>query len=251
MTAGDDSLRVMNIVHMDQLASSLRTRTGVTITPLASLQDVFVSENRCQSLTAAFRRQQQAPSISELIRLGFEPHFARLVPAELPRMVSPATGNGHSTSGEWSVTTVETTVPNGAVMSFHALVQYALDQGVMQLGAVGSPLNPFLVYDTGRAHFFVCLEGDGDPMDIARHTLPADSVPSDACALVIDTPITLTDGKKTDAIIVMASGRGMPEGETWAQAYRPKGLFQSFEALPFRQNVATSLSLFDAADANV
>ena len=95
VTAGDDSLRVINIVtelsdgtfvwsstaeqrcdipphlqiayvapetavdalmvaHKDQLASSLRTRTGVTITPLASLQDVFDSENRCQSLTAAF-----------------------------------------------------------------------------------------------------------------------------------------------------------------------------------------------------
>jgi hypothetical protein len=151
----------------------------------------------------------------------------------------------------WSVTTVEMAVPNGEIMSFDALIEYALDQGVTQVGAVGSPLNPFLVYNTGRTHFFVCLEGDGDPMEIALQTLRADTAQSDACALVIDTRITLVDGKKTDAIIVMASQRGMPEGVTWAQSYRPKGLFRSFRILPFRQKVATSLSLFDAADANV
>jgi hypothetical protein len=49
----------------------------------------------------------------------------------------------------------------------------------------------------------------------------------------------------------MASQRGMPEGVTWGQGYRPKGLLRSFKVLPFREKVATSLSLFEAAAAKV
>jgi hypothetical protein len=150
-------------------------------------------------------------------------------------------------SGEWNVTTVELTVPTGSVMTFDALIQYALDQGVTQVAAAGSPLNPFLIYDTGRAHFFVCLAGDGDPMEIALQTLQNDSVQPAACALVLDSRITMAGGKKADAIVVMASQRNEPEGVTWAQTYRPKGLFRSFKVLPLREQVATSLSLFDAA----
>jgi hypothetical protein len=249
--ARDASVNALLSGHTDRLAAHLRAHPGVAITPLASLQDVLDSENRCQARTAAFRRQQQVPSLDELTRLGSEPHLAALVYAELRRMVAPPAAAGGVVDGEWSVTTVELSVPTGEPLSFDALIQYALDQGVMQVGEAGSPLNPFLLYDTGRAHFFVCLAGDGDPMGIALQTLRRDAVRPEACALVIDSRITTADGKKADAIIVMASQRGAPAGVTWGQAYRPKGLLRSFKVLPFRQKVATSLSLFDAANANV
>ncbi|MCU0619555.1 MAG: hypothetical protein MUF40_06620, partial [Gemmatimonadaceae bacterium] len=150
--------------------------------------------------------------------------------------------------GAWQVTTVELPVPAGGPMGVDALIQFALDQGTAQVEAAGSPLNAFLVDDTGRAHFFVCLAGDGDPMEVALRTLRTDTVRPDACALVLDTRITMRDGTKTDAILVMASRRGAPQGETWAQAYRPKGWLRKFKVLPFREQVATSRSLFEAAD---
>ncbi|MBK6307216.1 MAG: hypothetical protein IPF47_16430 [Gemmatimonadetes bacterium] len=134
-------------------------------------------------------------------------------------------------------------------MSYPALIEFALDQGTKQVAEVGSPLNPFLVTESGRAHFFVSLKGDGDPMEIALKTLRADAKGATACALVLDSRITMRDGKQTDAIVVMASRRHGSLGETWAQGYRPKGLFRSFKVLPMREQVATSKNLFTEAEA--
>ena len=154
-----------------------------------------------------------------------------------------------ASDGEWQVTTVELSLPSAGPLDFDALIQFALDQGTAQVEAAGSPLNPFLVTDTGRAHFFVCLAGDGDPLEVALRTLRSEGERAASCALVLDTRITTRDGTVSDAILVMASRRGEPEGVTWAQAYKPKGWFRKFKVLPFREQVATSRSLFDAADA--
>lgn len=85
-------------------------------------------------------------------------------------------------------------------------------------------------------------------MEIALKTLRTEGAAATACALVLDSRITMHDGKKTDAIVVMASRRDGSLGETWAQAYRPKGLFRSFKVLPMREQVATSKNLFTEAD---
>jgi hypothetical protein len=237
--------------HDERVNAHLRSRRGVTITPLATLQDLLASENRCQKRTADFRRQQQVPSIDELVRLGSEPHLATLVHAELQQMVAASPAADRAIDGEWNVTTVDLPAPKGGPMSFETLIEFALDQGTTQVAKAGSPLNAFLIYDTGRAHFFVCLSGDGDPVEIALRTLQSDTVQPQACALVIDTRITMADGKKTDAIIAMASQRGVTKGVTWAQAYRPKGIFRSFKVLPMREEVGTSRNLFDEAAATV
>lgn len=48
------------------------------------------------------------------------------------------------------------------------------------------------------------------------------------CGLVIDSRITFKDGKKWDAIVVMACERDQPEGVVMAQRYVPKGFFRKF-----------------------
>jgi hypothetical protein len=249
--ASDISVHDLLAGHDARVNAHLRTNRGVTITPLVTLQDLLASENRCQKRTADFRRQQQVPSIDELMRLGSEPRLAALVHAELQQMVAAAPETDRAFDGEWNVTTADLPVPKGGPLSFDALIQYALDQGTAQVGKVGSPLNAFLVYDTGRAHFFDCPAGDGNPIGIALQTLHADMVQPAACALVIDTRITIADGKKTDAIVVMAAQRGVAKGVTWAQAYRPKGIFRSFKVLPMREAVGTSRNLFAEAAARV
>ncbi len=249
--ASDISVHELLAGHDERVNAHLRARRGVTITPLVTLQDLLDSENRCQKRTAVFRRRQQVPSIAELVRLGSEPLLATLVHAELQQMVAAAPEADRAFDGEWNVTTAHLPVPKGGPLSFDALIQYALDQGTAQVGKAGSPLNAFLVYDTGRAHFFVCLAGDGDPIEIALLTLHADTVQPAACALVIDTRITMADGRKTDAIVVMAAQRGVAKGVTWAQAYRPKGIFRSFKVLAMREEVGTSRNLFHEAAATV
>ncbi len=239
--------------HEVRLAAYRAARPDASPLLMPTLADVVASENRSQARTAAFRKRQGVPSVDELLRMGSNPTLAPLLHAEMHRTVfgappgqrgAPATAQGASA---WHVTSVQLTQSPGPAMSFEQLIQYALDQGVAQVGKVGSPLNPFLVYDNGKAAFFVCTRGDADPMEIALATVRETHDGAAACALVIDSRVLLRDGTKSDAIVVIASRKDAELGETWAQAYRPKGLLRSFKVLAFREQVATSKSLFSEA----
>ena len=165
-----------------------------------------------------------------------------------------AAGNGEGrgtpaaqSSGEWHVAAVELSRAGRAPMALDELIQFSLDQGVAQVKKVGSPLNPFLILDDGRAFFFVPASGAADPMEIALVTLGAHGANTSCCALVIDSRITLQNGDKCDAIVAMTSRRGDAEGQTWAQAYRPGGWLRSFKVLDLREKVASSKNLFHEA----
>ncbi|MCC6930478.1 MAG: hypothetical protein IT359_15940 [Gemmatimonadaceae bacterium] len=256
----DTPLDALLRAHLQRLGAYLREHDGVTTVTLATLDDVVASENRCQRRTAAFRRQQGVPSVEELVRLGSEPTFAALTHRAMHEMVfGNAAGDSASapdsapdstpaSASEWHVARVDLPNAGQGTMSFAELIAFALDQGAAQVASVGSPLNPFLVTETGRAHFFVCIRGNGDPMEIALKTLRTEEREATACALALDSRITTRDGKQSDAILVMASRRDGSLGETWAQGYRPKGLFRSFKLLPLREQVATSKNLFTEAD---
>lgn len=257
---GDTSLDALLDAHRARLAAHLRAHEGVTAVKLAALADVIASENRCQARTAVFRKQQGVPSVDELLRLGSEATLATLTHRAMHAMVfgnaagaktassAPAGSAAPANASEWHVARADLPVRSNGTMSYAELIAFALDQGTKQVAEVGSPLNPFLVTETGRAHFFVCTKGDGDPMEIALRTLRTEEKEAAACALVLDSRITMHDGKKSDAIVVMASRRDGSLGETWAQAYRPKGLFRSFKVLPMREKVATSKNLFTEAE---
>jgi hypothetical protein len=232
--------------HATRVAAYLSWHDGVFAVPLASLTDVLASEDRCQARTGAFRRQQAMPSVEELLRLDSEPTLARLAHAAMRSIVF-----GESTGGEWQVSTIDLATPRREPMTLRALIDFALDQGIAQVEKVGSPLNPFLITETGRAYFFVCTKGDADPMAIALQTLRTEAASASACALVIDSRIAVGGSAKVDAVLVMASQRDGAEGETWAQGYRPKGLFRAFKQLPLRERVAASKNLFAEATAHI
>lgn len=245
---GDTPLEKVLDSHVTRLGTHLTANAGVTTVRLATLAQVLDSENRCQARTAAFRRAQGVPSVDELIRLGSERTLATLTHRAMHETVFGGATAPSADASEWHVTSVDLPRKGSGAMSYAALIEFALDQGTKQVAEVGSPLNPFLVTESGRAHFFVSLKGDGDPIEIALRTLRTDASAATACALVLDSRITMRDGTKTDAIVVMASRRDGSLGETWAQAYRPKGLFRSFKVLPMREQVATSKNLFMEAD---
>jgi hypothetical protein len=67
------------------------------------------------------------------------------------------------------------------------------------------------------------------------------------CTLVIDSRITFTDGKKWDAVVVMACRRGADEGVIWAQRYVPKGLFRKFRTEGTAEEVGKSRDFITAA----
>ena len=246
---GDTPLAAVLDAHVARLEAQLRANAGATTVTFATLAEVLASENRCQARTAAFRRAQGVPSVDELVRLGSERTLATLTHRAMHETVFGGAPAVPTDASEWHVTSVDLPKQESGAMSYPALIEFALDQGTKQVAEVGSPLNPFLVTETGRAHFFVSLKGDGDPMEIALKTLRAEAKGASACALVLDSRITMRDGKKTDAIVVMASRRDGSLGETWAQGYRPKGLFRSFKVLPMREQVATSKNLFTEAEA--
>lgn len=245
---GETPLETVLDAHAARLGTHLNANAGVTTVPFTTLAEVLASENRCQARTAAFRRAQGVPSVEELVRLGSEPTLATLTHRVMHETVFGGASAPAADASEWHITSIDLPTKGNAAMSYDALVAFALDQGTKQVAEVGSPLNPFLVTESGRAHFFVSLKGDGDPMEIALKTLRTEGQAATSCALVLDSRITMHDGKKTDAIVVMASRRDGSLGETWAQAYRPKGLFRSFKVLPMREQVATSKNLFAEAD---
>lgn len=239
-------VRDLLAAHQARLAAYTAEHPGSQVVELTSLESVLDSENRCQALTAAFRRAQGVPTIDELLRLGSERTLATLAHAEMRRL---AFGDIATATGAWHVTTVDLPHASSGPMGLRDLIDFSLEQGIRQVEAAGSPLHPFLIEGNGRAHFFMRESGDADPMEIALQTLRTAAHGATTCALVIDARITLTGGKKTDAILVIASERGVPEGEMWAQAYRPKGFLRSFKRLPMRERVGSSRNLFDEAVA--
>ena len=86
--------------------------------------------------------------------------------------------------------------------SLDQLIELALAQGLSQVEAAGSPLHPFYFSETGQMHVMF-NPGDADPMELAYQAIKSESPDIQRCALVIDTRVTLSDGKKWDAIAVM------------------------------------------------
>lgn len=117
---------------------------------------------------------------------------------------------------------------NAALVDLSELVKHALDQGITQVQAAGSPLHPLLFDDTGKMMILFDESGQVDPMALACHAIKNNCAETKHCALTIDTRITFTDGKQWDAIVVMSCVRGSDEGAVWAQRYVPKGLFRKF-----------------------
>jgi hypothetical protein len=247
---GDTPLAAVLDAHVARLEAQLRANAGATTVTFATLAEVLASENRCQARTAAFRRAQGVPSVDELVRLGSERTLATLTHRAMHETVFGGAPAVPTDSSEWARhqrRPAQAGERRDVVPGAHRVC--ARPRNETGWPRVGSPLNPFLVTETGRAHFFVSLKGDGDPMEIALKTLRAEAKGASACALVLDSRITMRDGKKTDAIVVMASRRDGSLGATWAQGYRPKGLFRSFKVLPMREQVATSKNLFTEAEA--
>jgi len=253
--------------HRERHATYARSHADEHSVALTSLESVIASEQRCQAATAAFRRRQAVPAVDELIALGTRPRLAALAHEEMRRLLE----TGESSSGDtrpessapvepaaqpatqapagraWHVTSVELPRNDAAPMALHELIQFSLDQGIKQVRKVGSPLNPFLVLDDGRAFFFVCESGDPDPLEIALKTLRADGGNVAACALVLDSKIISKEGTQVDAIVVMASTRGGGDGETWAQTYRPKFFLRAFKLFDFRERVAGCRNFFGSS----
>ena len=115
----------------------------------------------------------------------------------------------------------------GEATALMPLIQRALHEGVRQVQAAGSPLHPLLFVDGDRV-FFLYREGDEDPMSLALQAIQSQATDARRCALVVDSRITGEDGRRWDAIVVMACERGRERGEVWAQRYAPKRLFRSF-----------------------
>jgi hypothetical protein len=126
------------------------------------------------------------------------------------------------------------------------LVKRALDQGVTQVEAAVSPLHPLLLDDSGKLMILFNENGD-DPMELACQAIKTQAPEAIRCALAIDSRITLADGKKWDAIVVMACQRGSDEGEVWAQRYVPKGLFRKFRVEGAPEKVGKSKDFISAA----
>ena len=134
-------------------------------------------------------------------------------------------------------------------MTLPALIQFALEQGVRQVEAAGSPLHPFLVTSEGTMALLFDAEQRADPMDMAVRALRDDPMLASAqrVAVVLDTRVTPKDRPKTDAILVLACERDAGEGEAWARFYRPKGWFRRFRSDGDAVQVGTAKNLFDVA----
>lgn len=68
--------------------------------------------------------------------------------------------------------------------------------------------------------------GGNDPMELALAAIKSHIPNVEMCALVIDTRVTLSDGKKWDALLAMTCARDKEEGLILAQRYVPKSFFR-------------------------
>lgn len=138
-------------------------------------------------------------------------------------------------------------VDSGPGVELMALVEKALAQGIAQVQAVGSPLHPFFLDEAGTMYLLYDGGSGADPMEMALKAIKENAPQIQRCALIIDTRLTLADGKKWDAIVAMACERDAETGTVWGQRYVPKGLFRKFRVEGEREEVATCKNFIAAA----
>ena len=131
--------------------------------------------------------------------------------------------------------------------SLESLVKSALRHGIGQVGTVGSPLHPFIIDEAGKMYVLFDETGKRDPMAMALPAIRDRMSQIRLCALVIDTRITTSDGRKSDAIVVMACERDAEAGQVWAQRYVPKRLFRKFRVDGGAERVADTRNFIRAA----
>ena len=108
------------------------------------------------------------------------------------------------------------------------LAAHALASGIQQVEAAGSPLHPLLFDEEAKMYILFDAKGGVDPMQLALSAIKKNIQGIQRCALVIDSRITGDDGKRWDAILVMACERDADEGIVMGQRYVPKGWFRKF-----------------------
>ena len=139
------------------------------------------------------------------------------------------------------------TAATATPQSLADLASAALHQGVEQLKAAGPPLHPFFLDEDRSAFFLVDNAGRTDPMTMALDAIPQHAPQIRQCALVIDSRIGFHDGKKWDAIVVMACERDAGNGVVLAQRYVPKGLFRKFRLEGEPERIGEARNFIDAA----
>ena len=135
----------------------------------------------------------------------------------------------------------------GTAASLLDLAHAALRQGVEQLKAAGTPLHPFFLDEKSGAFFLVDNVGGVDPMTLALAAIRQSAPEIKQCALVIDSRIGYHDGRKWDAIVVMACDRDEQEGVVLAQRYVPKGFFRKLRLEGEPEQIAKARNFITAA----
>jgi hypothetical protein len=113
-------------------------------------------------------------------------------------------------------------------MTLSEMIQDALEQGIRQVKAAGSPLHPFMVVDPAKILFLFDPSGQTEPMEMALSAIREHAPECKRVVLVLDTMLTTQDGRKSDAIVAMGSELGQETGPMWAQIYRPRRWFRRF-----------------------
>lgn len=133
------------------------------------------------------------------------------------------------------------------MLTLSELSNRGLDAGIRQVEAAGSPLHPFLIDETGKLYFLFNDKGDVDPMELAAQAIKRQIPNIQRCALVIDSRLAFTEGRKWDAIVVMTCERGQQAGEVWAQRYVPKSLLHKFRTEGESEMIARAGDFISAA----
>jgi len=136
------------------------------------------------------------------------------------------------------------------VLTLEDIVSRALEQGIAQVQAAGSPLHAFLLDETGTVMRLYDDTGGVDPMELALQAIKTQRPGIQRCALVIDSRVTLGDGKKWDAIVAMACDRSQPLGVVMAQRYVPKGLFRKFRSEGAPEQIGQAKNFIEVALAD-
>ena len=131
------------------------------------------------------------------------------------------------------------------------LVAHALRQGIAQVQAVGSPLNPFFLDEAGNVYFLFDGGKGIDPMAMALQAIQEKAPNIRRAVLIVDSRIAFADGKKWDAIVAMGCEREGGDGAVFAQRYVPKGLFRKFRVEGEQEEVAGCRNFIEAALAPV
>ena len=136
------------------------------------------------------------------------------------------------------------------MLALDEIVARALQQGITQVESAGSPLHPFLLDETGTVMLLYDDTGSVDPMELALQAIKTQRPGIQRCALVIDSRVTLADGKKWDAIVAMACDRAQPQGVVMAQRYVPKGLFRKVRSEGVPEQIGQARNFIEVALAD-